>query len=542
MSKRTTFYRWLFLMLPLYAGFAFGRSSWPMVAAFAVGIVVYNVTMGLAARRWPEWVRSRALFLRCVEIGLVCIGLSLIYLKGRYATLFEFYYDGFYAVPVIFAATAAGRRGLFWAVLAATAAVAFGQVVIAPDPGVVWHGVDYWLGVGAYSGIYAAFFGTVGGLALFVREYGSREQRDLVLRLARSFVGLRDAVLILDPAGRIMSMNPTAESLFGRRVHQVFSRPVEELCPGLRLVDEDGLGVASSEPIELTVPRGPGGRQGEFPCEVLASAYRVEDELAAYVLVARDLTSRREIEGELAQQSRLATFGRLASGVAHDVANPLAGIRALADVMLEGDRPEHEAEALGLIRAEADRVAGMLREILDFVRADRAPRTVVALNEVVERALRLRSYASQEEGIEIVRELAEPSPRAFGNSAQLEQIVLNLVTNAEQALAGRGGGEVVVRTRYEGDRARFEVIDSGPGIPADFIDRIFDPFFTTKAAGKGTGLGLSIARDIVREHGGELRVRSRSGEGARFVVDLPAHTGPGLLVPADEANVARRTA
>ncbi|MGH7546495.1 MAG: PAS domain-containing protein, partial [Gemmatimonadota bacterium] len=246
--------RWLFLLLPAYAFFFLGRAGLPLVAALAAGIVVYILTLEAAGRRWPEWLRQHALFVRLAEIGLACIALSLVYLKGsRGALTQDFYYDGFYAVFVILAAVAGGRRGAIVSAALATLAVIFGQIVQAPDAQALWGpgALAYWGAIGLYSLIYAGFFAAMAALALFAVEFQTRTTRwNTLLRLGREVTYLQEAVLVCDAHGTVTSVNPAAEQLFGGGA-ELWGHPLAALFGG-------ALPYETTEPLEVAARRADG--------------------------------------------------------------------------------------------------------------------------------------------------------------------------------------------------------------------------------------------------------------------------------------------
>jgi CheY-like chemotaxis protein len=233
----------------------------------------------------------------------------------------------------------------------------------------------------------------------------------------------------------------------------------------------------------------------------------------------------------------LAALGQTISGVAHELNNPLATILTWAERLSQ--RPPSEIDdktkrGLETILSESERAAKIVRNLLTFARKRQSTRTMVDLNRVVRETLALRAYEQRITNLTIVDSLAAGLPQVFADAHQVQQVLLNLIINAEHAmLTANGRGTLVVRSWHDVERESvvIEINDDGPGIAAELQPKIFDPFFTTKEVGKGTGLGLTVAYAIVQEHGGRIRLASQSGAGASFYVELPV-SGTPLRPPA----------
>jgi len=252
----------------------------------------------------------------------------------------------------------------------------------------------------------------------------------------------------------------------------------------------------------------------------------------------RDTTERkrlddrsRELFQQLLQAEKLAAIGQLVSGVAHELNNPLATILSWAERLSETPLSDIGKRGVDVIFAEAERAARIVKNLLAFARKRASTRSMADLNQVVRDTLTLRAYDQSVNDISTLTALAGGLPKVFVDAHQMQQVLLNLITNAEQAmLEAHGRGTLVVRTWHDAERNQvvLEVTDDGPGVPPENKTRIFDAFFTTKEAGKGTGLGLSLAYSMVQDHGGRLRVDSAVGQGASFVMELPVNPGEPL--------------
>ncbi|HEX8433377.1 MAG TPA: ATP-binding protein, partial [Longimicrobium sp.] len=254
---------------------------------------------------------------------------------------------------------------------------------------------------------------------------------------------------------------------------------------------------------------------------------RTGTDQAAVLGLVRDITDERESEQQLRRAERLASVGTLVGGVAHELNNPLSAIKGLSQVMLLDPRSDEDREALEIIHRESDRMARIVADLRRLARqsqeAESTPRSPVDVNELVSHVLRVRRYSLATHNTRIVEELEPGLSPVLADVGRLEQVLLNLVMNAEQAIAGGGGsGSITIRTESDPAGVCITVQDTGPGIAPENLERIFDPFWSTKEPGEGTGLGLSLVHRIVLDHGGTIRVDSKPGKGARFTVLLPA--------------------
>src|SRR5262249_50796375 len=226
------------------------------------------------------------------------------------------------------------------------------------------------------------------------------------------------------------------------------------------------------------------------------------------------------------QAGKMSALGQLVSGGAHELNNPLSVIIGYGQLMLHREIPEALRRPIELMVAQGDRMAKIVRNLLYFARQRPPERVAINIHHVLEQTLALRQNQLTLSSIVVERDFAEELPTVIGDGQQLQQVFLNLILNAEQAIAAEHrAGRIVFRTRVVDQWVRTDVVDDGPGIPPEVLPRIFEPFFTTKEVGEGTGLGLSVSYGIVEEHGGRLSAESERGR-TTFTLDLPISLAP----------------
>jgi PAS domain S-box-containing protein len=332
-------------------------------------------------------------------------------------------------------------------------------------------------------------------------------------------------ILVADTAGLISYGNRRWYDA-GFEQRELLGRPLLELAaPGYvrPLADavQSILRGGQVDNLELQIMRG-NGRVGQF--SVNLSPMRDEQgNINSIVVVMTDITDSADLRDKLIHTEKMAAVGQLVSGVAHEVNNPLTAILGFADLLLENpDLPATAVKDLRVILQEAQRTKQIVQNLLSFARQMPPQRNAVQLNLILRRTIQLRSYDFTSHGVEVIEHLDEGLPDIIGDAHQLQQVFLNILNNAYDAVheAGRPARIEIVTTR-SGDVVEVSFCDNGPGI-ADPI-KIFDPFYTTKEVGKGTGLGLSICYGIVKEHGGEILCHNNAnGQGATFIVRFPA--------------------
>ncbi len=269
---------------------------------------------------------------------------------------------------------------------------------------------------------------------------------------------------------------------------------------------------------ELTIIRKDGS---EVPVEATYaySNYRGKKVNVGYI---RDISERKKMEEQLIVTDRLASIGELASGVAHELNNPLTGIIGFSELLLNKDVPDEVREDLKVIHREAQRTSQVVRNLLTFARKHDTTKKPVDINKVIQSVLDIRAYEQNVHNIEVVTNFDPSLPEITADIFRLQQVFVNIIINAEYFMVqAHGKGTLTITTERKGDIIRTSFVDDGPGIKEEHMIHLFDPFFTTKEVGKGTGLGLSICHGIVTEHGGNIYAESQLNQGATFIMELP---------------------
>lgn len=338
---------------------------------------------------------------------------------------------------------------------------------------------------------------------------------------------IREGVIALDSDACVVAWNQAMETRYGVAAAEVLGRNLFEFSPSLR-----------REPWSADLERLLRGEIEKFTAEgveretlwkgrvvqnLKGSLLKQAGRPVGAVLLVEDITERVELERSVRQAEKLAALGTLAAGLAHELNNPIGIISSRAELMqLETEGaplPERLRDDFAVIHKNAQRVARIVQGLLSFSRHSSGQQGPVDLNRLVDETLLLVEKQVVKDGVTLKKSLSEDLPPVWGDGNALQQVVMNLLTNARDAVGGHG--EIAVETGVaKGPGAvRLTVRDTGPGIPPEILPRIFEPFFTTKAT--GTGLGLSISYGIVREHLGTVDVESRPGQGTTFTLTLP---------------------
>jgi PAS domain S-box-containing protein len=367
------------------------------------------------------------------------------------------------------------------------------------------------------------------GILGVARDVTDERERALALqrsesRYTRLVESASDAIFMVDPAGIMISVNRSLERSSGRLRDDLVGSPFADL------VDTRDQAVAAQAIIDTfegqrrRVELRYTATDGELrQCSLTLTPLVESDTITGALGVVRDVTDEKRLAEQLMQQEKLAAVGQLVSGVAHELNNPLASVMAFAQLLLAAPPgAEYDRRAIEAINQESKRAAKIVANLLTFARQHQPERTTTDLNRVVDDTLELRRYALRIADVEVETRLDPALPMTWADPFQLQQVVLNLITNAEHALsAWNGVRRILITTSRAATQLVIRVEDTGPGIQPEHVARIFNPFFTTKPVGEGTGLGLSISDGILREHGGRIRVESHVGHGSTFFVEVP---------------------
>jgi len=371
----------------------------------------------------------------------------------------------------------------------------------------------------------------------FIRDITERKEVEDALKETRKrFIdivnSLPQTVYELDEKGNLTFANRQGTLAFGYTLEDVRKELncIELFIPEDKdRVIEDMRRVLSGKKIggsEYTALRKDGST---FPAIVYGSAITRENKPVGMRGVIIDVTElkqaeerEKELQQELALSSRLASIGELAAGVAHEINNPLTGVIGFSERLMKKSTSQEISQDLERIHNEARRAARVVENLLTFARRRGPKKECLDINEILGRTLELRAYELKSGNIDLAVELAPSLPETVGDFGQIQQVFLNIILNAEQAMTEADReGKLTIKTQRGKDCIRISFADDGPGIPVENLSRVFDPFFTTRGDRGGTGLGLSACHGIVTEHGGKIYAESKPGQGVTFFIELP---------------------
>jgi PAS domain S-box-containing protein len=358
--------------------------------------------------------------------------------------------------------------------------------------------------------------------------------------LRKVFIAADDAILTTDMEGKITLWSESSEKMFGYPRDEVVGESFETLFgadpdSGLLVYMRQGPGSEGRWEGEVSYRRKNGS---SFDGWCVTTGLVDEDGRGlGHLSVVRDVTEKKHMQMQLIQADKMASLGELAAGVAHEINNPLSGILSNAEFLQEEiptDNHEQQDEIQEIVR-NSQRIKTIVQDLLNFSRQKGSQEvSVFSLNEAIESSLNLTGHQIELDRITIIKEIDSGLPSIRASYNQIEQVLINLLTNGRHALNEKYPGRdenKILTLRSEGVTiggkgfARFELTDRGIGIPEGDVDKVCMPFFTTKPPGKGTGLGLSISYNIIQQHGGQMRFESQEGEYTKAIVELPAYEG-----------------
>jgi two-component system NtrC family sensor kinase len=327
-----------------------------------------------------------------------------------------------------------------------------------------------------------------------------------------------EGVLVVDSSDCVILANEAARRIFRRGNRAMQNKPLKDVIPAeglLKLYNDVKLGKERDNTLEFRY------QVNDIDKIIVCGAVRMDG--ARTLLTFNDVSREREEKEKLYLTDRLASIGEMAVGLAHELNNPLTGIMSLSQMLVEGEMPAEAKEDLQCINSEARRAATIVKNVLLFTRNNNYENGEASVNEVVRDVLRLREYEEKANNISVVTSLQEDLPDVLIDRFQMQQVVLNIILNAEAAIKDvKRPGLLTVTTEKVNDHVNIHFTDNGCGIKKNVLPRIFDPFFTTKEIGKGTGLGLSICFGIVSKHRGKISVKTQVNQGTTFTVRMPA--------------------
>ena len=334
-----------------------------------------------------------------------------------------------------------------------------------------------------------------------------------------------DAIVLADHRGNIISWNKAAEHLFCYQAKEVLGKPLTILMParyreahqrGMERVRSNGDSRVIGKTVELHGLKKDGA---EFPLELSLGTWKTE-EGTFYSGIIRDITERKQLQDRLIQAEKLAGLGTVVSGMAHEINNPIQGVLGMAELILDETDSVTIKEYAQDIIDYSKHIAAVVRDFACYARSNSHEDEVdVDLGERLAEAVKMIRRCSHFGQVEVVTQF-QPIPRLRARRVEVDQVFVNLLSNAVQAMEGRGRLELA--TQSQDGTMLVRISDTGCGIPQALLHKIFDPFFTTKDPGEGTGLGLSIVYQIVNKYGGTVGIESEEGKGSTFTVQFPA--------------------
>ncbi|MEO7360801.1 MAG: ATP-binding protein, partial [Gemmatimonadaceae bacterium] len=359
-------------------------------------------------------------------------------------------------------------------------------------------------------------------LLLDEEERYSRERERM---LATALTTMDQPVFILDRRV-VRYANPAAVREYGWSLTELIGHSLDEIALGQTEASAE-LDAAMNVPglvrdlssVKLKHRRRDGS---EFPAAMTQNAITADDgTVVGQVVSVRNMTAEHEVAAQMRHTEKMVALGELVAGVAHEINNPLTGISAFAQLLLEENLEPEQREAVQLIKRESDRATTVIRDLLLFSRKEGAAAGPVDINALLEQTVRLRAYQLRNANVEVTLLLDPGNPQVQGDRQKLQQVLLNVIVNAEHAMEAKPNARLLLRSARDGDRVVVDATDSGVGMTPEVRQRVFEPFYTTKPPGVGTGLGMSVSYGIIQQHDGRIEAHSEPGVGTTISITLP---------------------
>ena len=327
-----------------------------------------------------------------------------------------------------------------------------------------------------------------------------------------SIVGaIGSGILLLDKNGVVQWANPQAENMAGL---ELVGRSCEELCSECEVAS-----AYSHDNIETVFATNLFGKQGQFYQVTTAPIKGANGDVSGYIRLIQDVTEIRKMEEQMSNSEKLASIGRLAAGIAHEIGNPLTSVFSFVQILREMEQDEFKKDSLQTIYFHVNRISETLKQLSGYSKMPTVESRQCQVNDVIETSVNLIQYDKRAKDISIKKDLSDNLPSACADENQLSQVFVNLILNALDAMPD--GGSLIVRSYEKDSSVIIEFEDTGIGIPKENLMKIFDPFYTTKE--KGTGLGLAVSYNIIKKMDGSLSVESEEGQGTTFTVKIPVN-------------------
>ena len=394
--------------------------------------------------------------------------------------------------------------------------------------------------------------------AILTEEQKLRERNEEIETI---FNGIQDFILVITPEREIIDVNRAfleqmgylRSQVIGKKCHDVFQKVDYDQCSDIGIACPLNEVIKNKNPSQQVLTRVDRNGEKRYIEVTIFPIWEDGKKISRFIEISRDITARKKEEEEttrrlemmveertrqlkethakLMHQDKMASMGKLSASVVHEINNPIAGILNLVMLIKRINEEETLKDAdkamfkkyLDLMETETRRISRIVSNLLAFARQSKVELKIFNLNNVIDKTLVLNSNLLKINNVKVIKALDPNLPELKGSEDQLQQVIMNLVSNAAEAMEGKKGGQLTIKTSYSlhDNKTKVTIKDTGVGIPQEDITKLFEPFFTTKKKGKGVGLGLSVVYGIVNEHGGSIHVQSQPGQGTQFVLEFP---------------------